>query len=139
VPPTTKRRMAANEFEAIRPFLENRISPERCEAARSALVDGVALTAVAEVYGWTRQAVNAVIKTAMEVLEQYHESQQAEARASAPLPKGWERVTLVAPSYLVTRFRAEIAEAGGEIAKEKPKSRRKKSPETQSAPGIKST
>ncbi|GJJ05663.1 hypothetical protein RugamoR64_62010 [Duganella rhizosphaerae] len=43
-------------------------------------------------------------------MEEYHEAQRATAHAGLLVPPGWEVVTLVAPSALVTKFRAEIAQ-----------------------------
>lgn len=104
-----KRRMAAAEFEAVRPLL--RISEDRINAARAALVDGDTLQAVATVYGWSRQAVGDAVDAVWRAYEMYQESQRAAANAGALLPPGWEQVTLIAPSSLIAKFRAEIAQA----------------------------
>jgi hypothetical protein len=122
-----KRRMTAAEFEAVRPLLN--ISADRCEAAKAALVDGKTLASIAEVYGWSRQAVNDAVGIVWNTLERYHESQRATANAGALLPPGWEQVTLIAPSSLIAKFRAEIAATSTETPTEaptaKPKARRK--------------
>lgn len=104
-----KRRMSAAEFAAVRPLLK--ISSDRIEAARLALVDGETLSAVGERFGWSRQAVGDAVGVIWQTLESYHESQRAAANAGALLPPGWEQVTLIAPSHLIARFREEIAQA----------------------------
>lgn len=105
----TKRRMTAAEFDAVRPLLPN-IREDRCAAARAALVDGETLAVVAARYGWSRQAINGLVNTFYEGLTRYHEAQRATANAGVLLPPGWEQVTLIAPSSLIDKFRAEIAE-----------------------------
>lgn len=111
--PKSKRRMTAAEFEEVRPLLK--ISADRCEAARAALVDGKTLASIASVYGWTRQAVNDAVGIVWATLGRYHESQRASANAGTLLPPGWERVTIIAPSRLIAKFRAEIAESSTEV------------------------
>ena len=103
-----KRRMTAADFDAIRPLLPN-IREDRCAAARAALVDGETLADVAEKYGWSRQAVNTVVNTFWDALTRYHEAQRATANAGVLLPPGWDQVTLIAPTRLIDKFRAEIA------------------------------
>lgn len=103
-----KRRMISAEFEAVRPFLK--ISDDRINAARAALVDGLTLQTIGEQYGWSRQAVGDAVDAVWRALENYHQSQRATANASALLPPGWEQVTLIAPRYLIAKFRAEIAQ-----------------------------
>jgi hypothetical protein len=110
-----KRRMTAAEFEAVRPLLK--ISTDRIDAARSALVDGDTLQAVAEVYGWSRQAVGDAVNAVWRTCELYRQSQRAAINAGALLPPGWEQVTLIAPSSLIAKFRAEIAQAAPRSAK----------------------
>ena len=104
-----KKRMSAAEFEAVRPLLK--ISTDRIDAARAALVEGETLAAIGERYGWTRQAVGDAVATVWRTLQSYHESQRAAANAGALLPPGWEQVTLIAPTALITKFRGEIAAA----------------------------
>ena len=118
-----KRRMTAIEFETLRPWL--RISDERVEAARLALVDGLTLQAVGDRFGWSRQAVGDSVRVVWAALESHHASQRAAAQAEGKLPPGWEQVTLVAPSELVRRFRREVAEVaassgGDEESKKRP-------------------
>lgn len=105
----SKRRMTAAEFEAVRPLLN--ISDDRVTAARAVLVDSLTYQAVGDQFGWTRQAVGDAVGIVWRTLERYHESQKATANAGLSLPDGWEQVTLIAPSYLIPKFRGEIAEA----------------------------
>ena len=104
-----KRRMTAADFDAIRPLLPN-IREDRVDAAKEVLVDGVAVVAVAEKYGWSRQAVNTLVNIFLDAQSRYHEAQRTPANAGVLLPPGWEQVTLIAPSRLIEKFRAEIAE-----------------------------
>lgn len=101
--------MTGAEFEAIRPLLK--ISEARIEAARAALVEGQTLQALGERFGWSRQAVGDAVSTVWRTLESYHQSQRAASNAGTLMPPGWERVTLIAPSHLIAKFRGEIAEA----------------------------
>lgn len=117
-----KRRMTAAEFEAVRPLLK--ISDDRIEAARAALVEGQTLQAVGDRFGWSRQAVGDAVSTVWRTLENYHESQRAAANAGALLPPGWEQVTLIAPTHLIDKFRGEIAQASPQPER-KPKTPRK--------------
>lgn len=105
--------MAGVEFEAVRPLLK--ISNDRIEAARAALVDGQTLQAVGDRFGWSRQAVGDAVSAVWRTLENYHQSQRAVANAGALLPPGWEQVTLIAPSHLIDKFRGEIAEASPQV------------------------
>jgi hypothetical protein len=90
-----KRRMTQADFDAVLPLLKN-VSKDRCEAAKSALVDGETLAVVAARHGCSRQAINNTVNT---------------ANAGVLLPPGWEQVTLIAPRSLVEKFRSEIAAA----------------------------
>ena len=105
----SKRRLTAAEFDALRPFL--RISAERIEASRSALVEGLPLKGIAERYGWTTQAVSDSASKVLKVMERYRESQRVSSGAATPPPPGWEQVTLIAPTHLIEQFRQEIARA----------------------------
>lgn len=104
-----KRRMSAAEFEAVRPLLN--ISKDRIEAARSALVEDQTFQAISDQFGWSRQAVNNAVRVVWQTVEKYRESQRVAANAGDSLPPGWERITLITPSYLVPSFRAAIAQA----------------------------
>lgn len=104
------RRLAAAEFDAVRPLL-TRIAEPRIAAARSVLVDGQSMQAVATAHGWaSRNTVLECVNAVWKAFIAYREAQSAEARAGVLLPPGWEQVTLVAPSALIARFRSEIAE-----------------------------
>ena len=130
--------MSLQEFEAVLPLIK-KISDQRREAAKAALVDGMSLATVAEACGWTRQAVNDAIRQVWAARERYHESQRATAQAGLLLPPGWEQVTLIAPSHMIERFRADIAKTSTDAPEPEAKTKRKKSPATHGAPGIKST
>lgn len=116
----TKRRMTASEFDAVRPLLK--ISDDRIRAARAVLVDDLTYQAVAAEFGWTRQAVGDVVNVIWATTERYREAQKA--AASVGVPEGWEQVTLIAPSYLVDKFRDEIAQISAG-AEKKSRGRRK--------------
>jgi hypothetical protein len=105
-----KRRMTQADFDAVLPLLKN-VSKDRCEAAKSALVDGETLAVVAARHGCTRQAINNTVNTFWQKATDYHEAQRATANAGVLLPPGWEQVTLIAPRSLVEKFRSEIAAA----------------------------
>jgi predicted DNA-binding protein YlxM (UPF0122 family) len=106
-----KRRMTEADFDAARKLLKN-VSDERAAAARSALVDGETLAVIAERHNCSRQAVNNVVGTFWDKLEEYHEAQRAKTHAGVLVPPGWEVVTLIAPSTLIEKFRSEIAALG---------------------------
>jgi TrfB plasmid transcriptional repressor len=114
-----KRQMMAIEFDSIRPLLN--ISDDRIEAARSALVDNETYQAVANCYGWTRQAVGDSVDVVWRTLLKYRETQSVTANADESLPTGWERVELVAPSTMIAKFRMEIDQASrSQTGKPKP-------------------
>jgi hypothetical protein len=128
-----KRRMTAIEFEAVRPLVN--ISEERSKQARAALVDGLTLASIAEAYDTSRQNVNDVVRIVWQGFERYQESQRANSNAAGTLilPPGWEQVTLIAPSHLIKKFRAEIADASAGTTTVKPKARRKNKADSGSA------
>jgi len=114
-----KRKMMAIEFDSIRPLLN--ISDDRIQAARSALVDNETYQAVANRYGWTRQAVGDSVDVVWRTLLKYRETQNVAANADESLPTGWERVELVAPSTMIAKFRMEIDQASrSQTGKPKP-------------------
>jgi imidazole glycerol phosphate synthase subunit HisF len=114
-----KRQMMAIEFDSIRPLLN--ISDDRIQAARSALVDNETYQAVANRYGWTRQAVGDSVDAVWRTLLKYRETQNVAANANVSLPTGWERVELVAPSTMIAKFRMEIDQASrSQTGKPKP-------------------
>ena len=68
----SKRRMTAEEFEAVRQRLEGRINAQRLEAARLALVEGMKLQSVADRFNWSaRQTVNTIVRIACDDLAEY--------------------------------------------------------------------
>jgi TrfB plasmid transcriptional repressor len=114
-----KRKMMAIEFDSIRPLLN--ISDDRIQAARSALVDNETYQAVANRYGWTRQAVGDSVDVVWRTLLKYRETKNVAANADESLPTGWERVELVAPSTMIAKFRMEIDQASrSQTGKPKP-------------------
>lgn len=116
-----KRRMTGPEFEVIVPLMN--ISDDRIKAARMALVDGQTLQGIANIFGWSRQAVGDAVGVVWKHYERYHESQRAAMGAGTLLPPGWEKVTLIAPTSLIAKFRAEIADT---LPKQPAKERAKK-------------
>jgi len=69
------RNLSAIEFEAVRPFL--RISADRIEAARMAMVDGEKLAPIAEKFGWkSRQAVSASVALVWEAYKKLQKSRE---------------------------------------------------------------
>ena len=104
-----KMKMMAIEFDSIRPLLN--ISDDRIQAARSALVDNETYQAVANRYGWTRQAVGDSVDVVWRTLLKYRETLNVAANTDESLPTGWERVELVAPSTMIAKFRMEIDQA----------------------------
>lgn len=103
-----KRRMTAAEFDAVIPLIK--ISDKRRDAARMAMVDGMTFQAVADKLDCTRQAVDDAIGSVWRAYTRLNEAQRVAANAGTLLPPGWEQITLVAPTELIARFRAEIAE-----------------------------
>jgi transposase-like protein len=98
--------MTPAEFAACTPYIRN-ISPDRVQAARSALVDGETLAAIAARHGWSRQAVNVCVDTLWQALERHKEAKKAAGETI--IPPGWQQVTLIAPSALIEKFRSELA------------------------------
>lgn len=119
-----KRRMSAAEFNAVRPFLK--ISEDRIEAARRALVDGETLQAVGSHYKWSRQAVGDAVGVVWRAFADYQESQQATAAAVGHLPPGWDSVTLIAPHELIRKFREDISKATKKLSQDSGVSARRK-------------
>lgn len=103
-----KRRMTAAEFDAVIPLMK--ISDKRRDAARMALVDGMTFQAVSDRLECSRQAVDDAIGSVWRAYTKLNEAQRVAANTDTLLPPGWEKVTLVVPSELLTRFRAEVAE-----------------------------
>lgn len=78
---STKKRMTAAEFEAVRPFVK--IAAQRVEAARAVMVDGSTMIAVGKKYGWTKQAVDNAVRVVWSAYESYNQSKQVTARIEA--------------------------------------------------------
>ena len=83
-------RLSEVEFEALRPLL--RISDQRVEAARMAMVDGLTLQAVADRYGWSRNSVYDAMRVVWQQHERYLMAKKIEAAMlqaeSTPAPDG---------------------------------------------------
>ena len=74
------RSLEAIEFEAVKPFL--RISEDRIEAARLAMVEGKKFADIAEQFGWkSRQAVDASVGLVWTAYKKLQESRQIVAES----------------------------------------------------------
>ena len=110
-----KRRMTAEQFDAVRPLLK-RMSPQRVEAARLALVDDLPLQGIADHYGWSsRQNVSDAVTSVFQAWGRFEETRLLAASGGGNVPEGWETATLTAPPELLTKFRKEIALELGKI------------------------
>lgn len=111
-----KRRLTAEQFDAVRPHLK-RLSAERIRAARMALVDDIPMQAIADYFGWSsRQTVSDAVTSIFAALARYEEARLvADGTTGILAPPGWEAVTLLAPPELITRWRKELAHAFGKI------------------------
>jgi len=98
--------MTNAEFDAVSHLLK--ISEERIKAARAFLVNGETYQVIADRHGCTRQAVGGSVNAVWEVFENYKKAQSAAANANASLPDDWEEVTLVAPRYLIEKFKRAV-------------------------------
>jgi hypothetical protein len=108
--------MDAVEFDSVRPLLN--ISDDRIKAACSVLVDGETYQSVAERFGWSRQAVGDSVNVVWRTFLKFQKAQDAAAvKAGVPLPLGWERVELVAPSSMIVEFKKEVAKVYSELQK----------------------
>ncbi len=105
----SKKRITAAEFDAVVPLLN--MSESRLAAARSALVDGEAFQSVGDRLGCTRQAIYDAVSIVWRTWEKYQEVQRTAANSELLMPPGWEKVTLIAPTELIARFRNEVAQA----------------------------
>lgn len=95
--PYKKRRLTALEFDVLLPFIAGN-SKNQIQAARSALVDGFTMQAVADRYGWTRQAVNSAVAVVWRVRSHYLESERIKADAiQSTLPEGWKQIVITGP------------------------------------------
>lgn len=69
------RNLTAIQFEAVRPFL--RISSDRIEAARLAMVEGQKLADIAAQFDWkSRQAVSAAVALVWDAYKKLQQSQK---------------------------------------------------------------
>jgi hypothetical protein len=114
------RRMTPADFDATRALLPN-VSDERAAVAREALVEGKTNEDIGARHKCTPQAVDTAVRTFWKKQEDYRESQRVSMLAGAVVPPGWEVVTLIAPSALVKKFRAEVAALGDGTAEQKTK------------------
>ncbi|OHX36525.1 hypothetical protein BJL95_13110 [Methylomonas sp. LWB] len=99
-----KRRLTEREFASVRPLL--RISPERQDAAYAVLVANESYTTVAAQYGCSRQSIGDAVNSVWDTYQKVLASQAAED--DSLIPPGWERVTLVAPTEIISAFRNVI-------------------------------
>lgn len=107
---SNKRRMTNAEFAAVRILLKN-VSPERIEAAYSALVLGEVLQVIASKYGCSRQAVNDTVNVACAALLTYKAAREAEDKAlNNDLPSGWKLVSIAAPIDLINQFKKDVSQ-----------------------------
>ena len=116
MPSPSKRRLTASEFADLHPLL-TRMTPERIEIARLAIVEGRSMPSIGTQYGCTKQSVADAITIVWREAEKYRESQRV---AVVNLPPGWEQVTLIAPSRLVKKFKDELNRACGRLHLEPP-------------------
>jgi len=114
----TKRRLSAADFDRATPYL--RISKDRIDAARKVMVQGLPSVAVADEFGWTRNAVSICVKKVWDAfqlskeLEASHADVRVENVGSTEiLPAGWLRVTITAPKELVDRWQTELSDYAG--------------------------
>ncbi|WP_395009162.1 TrfB-related DNA-binding protein [Undibacterium sp.] len=103
----TKRRLTQTEFNAVKPFLK--ISEDRQSAAEMFLVHGKTYEAAAKPFDWTRQAVFDAVKQVWKKHLDLKTAQTIESNEGLLLPPGWVKITLIAPSCLVAKFRDDIA------------------------------
>jgi len=110
-----KRRLTAQQFEAVRPHL-GRLSDQRVQAARMALVDDLPMDGIAKHFGWSsRQTVSDAVSSVFAAWARYEEAQLVSGRVGLLTPPGWEAVTLLAPPALITRWRKEVQNEFGKI------------------------
>lgn len=100
--------MSKAEFNAVRDIMK--LSKDRTEAAYAVLVNGDGLKAVADQYGWTRQAVNGAVRSAINALHKYRAAQEIERKEiKALLPDDWDLVSMAAPVDLIEKFRISVS------------------------------
>lgn len=110
-----KRRLTAEQFDAVTPHL-GRLSQERVQAARMALVDDLPMDGIAKHFGWSsRQTVSDAVSSVFAAWARYEEAQLVSGTVGVLTPPGWEPVTLLAPPALITRWRKEVQNEFGKI------------------------
>jgi hypothetical protein len=105
----SKKRLSAADFDGLRPMLELVMSERRLAMARMAMVEGISGAEIGRQFDVSRQGVDDAVNFVLNVVKQAQKGQQAASEAVATILPGWEQITLVTPSQLVPRFRAEIA------------------------------
>lgn len=104
-----KRRMTAEQFDVVRPYL-TRMSKRRIDAARLALVEDRTLSSIAKRFGWSsRQNVSDAVNDVFTARARFEATQVMSSRERIAPPPGWEVVTLTAPPEFITRWRKELA------------------------------
>jgi hypothetical protein len=103
-----RRRMTDIEFETICPLLN--ISEDSVRMARSVLVDGKSLRVVAAAEGCSFQFVDKNTQVRFESVERYQEARRIAKADGVQIPPGWERVTVIAPTDVIEKFKEELAE-----------------------------
>lgn len=102
----SKRRVEARDFEDVVPSLG--ISPERVEAARLVMVDGLQVKDVAARFDWTSQAVSICVRLVWRKMESLGLVRLD--NDGAALPPGWERFSFIGPSSLVASVKKQLAD-----------------------------
>lgn len=102
------RRLTAAQFAAAMQLV-GRMSDERREAARLALVEGRTAQSIANVYGWQRTSVNNAETAVWRAHESYLAAKRAESLAE-PLPRGWGHMELIAPRAVLRKLARLLAE-----------------------------
>lgn len=135
VPRTPKKYpLTAAEFEAVEPFLRNNkaLSEDRIAAARMVMVENKTYQEAADLFGWNRPNVYSAVKAVWERYQVFKQSLPADVSMqslTAPIPRGWKRQVVIAPSEMmveilsmterakldaVVQLRAKIAKANQE-------------------------
>lgn len=108
------RTASAKEFAEAVPFL--RISADRIECARLAMVERVGGAAIAKQFNKSRPAVSGDVSAVWEVIVLMRGQKAAAVGSPASstlVPPGWEQVTIVAPSWMVQQISASLAALSG--------------------------
>jgi hypothetical protein len=105
------KHISAETFEAVRAILPLTFSARRVDVARAVLVEGSTYQAAADRFGGTRQDAHKATTIVWAAHERYQAAERAKlAGQEAPLPEGWERVTLDAPTELIEQLRQKLQE-----------------------------